>query len=313
MTIIRSERFWPESDLRICDVGDGILIAQRGRRYKARAWRLTDELVEFVDLAVHYGFDANWVDGHPSVAYMDGGKKFDIGSHHITFARSTDRRWAFVLGAEAKPPRITAVTFNAKLVDTIHAADVPFRWEHAGGHNVFIEPNDVPLLLAKLHGQELEVLRSRPSRSLPRPALAKQRLTNEMDLEIAFCHHLRSSPVPPRVMEVRPHVEGKYPDLVLDVGDAGMAVVELKFAYAGRAAHSQLNGYLAIPTVQARAGDRPLHGILVARTFDSDLIGEVDRAGKHKALYRYGYDSGLRLECVAGHDLLHNVLSGVGD
>jgi hypothetical protein len=296
--------YWPPSGLTLTNLDSAVLVEQHGRRYRARGWQLTDELVRIVDIATSCGMTANWVEGHPSAPYLEGGERFDRGSHHLTFARHHDQPWVFVLGAEARPPSIRVVTFTSKLVDHIHRLGIGYRWEHAGGHNILMDPKHLHEALAGLtaSGALDELNRSTQRRHTQREVLRRTGLLTEMDVEIAFLQHLKKRRRLSGPVDVRPHMDGRYPDMVLRCDDRTIIVVELKFDHAGRAALDQLQSYLRLPSMLQRAGTDRLHGVLVARTF-AERIG-AGPSTETVSAYQYGHDDQLHLRLHSGYDIL---------
>ena len=301
-------RDWPATGLRMTDLGNAILVEQDGRRYKARKWRLTDELIAVVDTAVRHGLTANWVEGHPSQPYLEGGDHFEVGSHHITFARRHHEGWVFVLSAQAKPPSIEAVGFSRKYWYFVHCSGKPYRWEHAGGHNVFVAPSDLEAILSKLDNLTIDAVEA--ARMDPRSratVLPKIGITSEYELELAFLEHLKGAPRSLEAPEIRVPCDGLIPDVLLDIRGTALVVVELKFSRASRAELDQLHGYLQLPTMVRRAGARPIVGVLVARSFGDEITRAASAPGGRVSLYTFGYEAGLRLQIVAGRAVLEDL------
>jgi len=258
--------------LKMTDVGDGILVQQDDRIYKARRWQLTPEVVSVVESAIRNRLTANWVEGHPSQRYLKGGDRFDAGIHHVTFARSHNEGWVFVLGGEAKPPHIKVVTFNRRYERFILRTGCYCRWEHSGGHNIYIEPADLDCILAQLDDLTIdEVEAARSARRIRSTVLPRVGIASESDLEWVFREYLRNLPIAPRRLEVRARCDGLIPDVLIDIEDA-LVVVELKFSRASWAELDQLHGYLALPAVLSRAKGRQIAGVLIARSFSEKII-----------------------------------------
>lgn len=111
---------WPEYDLEIQEIEPDsvhtghtnwcVEVRQHGKAYRARNWRLTDDVIGVIEVALNHRLAAMWQRGHPQPTYMrsldtsteDVGKKFYMGSHHLSFARFREK-WVFVLGAGCLP------------------------------------------------------------------------------------------------------------------------------------------------------------------------------------------------------------------
>jgi len=155
-----------EAGLILTEVGNknrgghvGIRVEQEGETYIARRWRLTKQVKDIVQLAVNYGFDKLWRNGHPQKAYFKDNVKYEKGSPHIGFSTSHNERWLFVLGAEARPPNVNVITFESgneeylkKILTTELAPRMPIKegawqWEGRGGNNIFVHPSDLEKIL----------------------------------------------------------------------------------------------------------------------------------------------------------------------
>ena len=144
----------------------GVLVEQGGRAYFARRWRLTDLVKDVVTLAVKYGLDRLWRSGHPRDEYLlPRGAKSELGSPHIGFSGTNDKRWLFVLGQEAGPPDINLITIQRtdnerhirdifgdehKVCDLKDLEKGKWMQEMRGGRNLFIHPNDLEMVLTEI-------------------------------------------------------------------------------------------------------------------------------------------------------------------
>ena len=72
-----------EIDLTIIENSEGLLITQNGKTYLAEKWKLTEVVLEIINLSIENGFDKFWVHGHPK----NGATK----AHYICFSRSHDK------------------------------------------------------------------------------------------------------------------------------------------------------------------------------------------------------------------------------
>ncbi len=173
----------PEVDLVIEEVAGGLRITQEGRTYLARKWQLTPEVRRVIDLALQYGLQCLWQQGHP------GGDT----SHHISFSFDRSRSsWIFVMGGEAGPPALKRVTFHRRLKEYFRHAGLGWvwDWETAGGKNILVAPTDVESILQTL---PLAGIRSGtlPALVISSRRVAPQFFHNECDLEDALCDAIR--------------------------------------------------------------------------------------------------------------------------
>ena len=133
----------------------GIEISQDELTYVARDFSLTQEIKSLIWTARCFDFKKLWVDGHPSAPYLKGEPKFMRGSHHITFARSHQDSWAFVLDGkstsnEGDGQLIKTVCFNRKFENQISNSGVLAQQEGGGGRNFRVAFVDAPRLVAYL-------------------------------------------------------------------------------------------------------------------------------------------------------------------
>ena len=159
----------PEAKLVLSEVGDanqshiGVLVEQDDRAYIARKWCLTEEVKKIIQLALDSGFDRLWRYRHPQDEYFIGGIKEMIGAPHIGFSRNHHERWLFVLGQEARPPKLKVITFHKKydrqLTEVCGLEEVgdensisKGQWarETRGGKNLFPHPADLQHILKSL-------------------------------------------------------------------------------------------------------------------------------------------------------------------
>lgn len=290
--------------LTITDLGDGLLVQQGGVQYKARRWCLTDNVISVIETAIKHGLVANWVPGHPSAPYLQDGTKYQTGIHHITFARSNkDNNWVFVLGGESKPPNFRFVTFNSKYWSFIHRNGFSYRWEHSGGHNVYVETHDLDQVLSKLHPRIIDDVELAGRSKRRASVLHNAGITSEYDLELAFVEHLGRSDSLNSAPLVRAHFNGLIPDILFDIKSGPFVVAELKFDRASLAALDQVQGYMRLPDIQKYA-NKNISGVLIAPSFSEEAIESVRSSSTRVSLYIFGYRDKINLVHIAGDDVL---------
>jgi hypothetical protein len=137
---------FPEYDLRIEATEQGLLVSQEGKRYLARKWQLTPEVIKVIETGIAAGLTNLWQYGHPS----------KDESPHISFSFSRDPvSWVFVIGAEARPPKLRYVTFQNRLkpyFERFKGDGYAWAWqiENGAGGNIRTDPADLKQILAAL-------------------------------------------------------------------------------------------------------------------------------------------------------------------
>lgn len=300
---------FPSLDARFIDVPGAVEITQRGRTYRARDWQLTPELVEIIHAAVDSGFGCFWVNGHPSVPYFFGNPKFQHGSHHITFSRSHEERWVFVVDGSSKPPSPIDVTFNKGLRDFLERVGESHQWEHSGGHNLRVARARLSAVLALLDSSVLDGLQHRMIRETYVGALPVLDIYDETQLQLKiealWLPLLRQANC--RVSSRR-MIDGWIPDLLIETPDGRFVVVELKFSHAGGVEVDQVRKYLQLPTLLQNAKGLSLRGVLIARDFSEAIISANASNSAPISFYSFGQRDGLlRLALVSGGDVLQEV------
>lgn len=136
---------------------DGALqITQDGRTYLARNWKLTDELVDVIEIALSHGLTALWRKNHPRDAFCDHGSRFEVGSHHIGFSRNHNESWVFVADRSSTPPFPRRIIFNKKLASYLMNQHQQFQYETGGGHNLIVPRDQLEACLDGLSNPVLD-------------------------------------------------------------------------------------------------------------------------------------------------------------
>ena len=167
---------WEDHNLRITEVSErdvlngfpkGLRVEQgpegvAKREYIAVKWQFTEDLRDFLELALKYGFDKLWREGHPQHAHLDGNSKYKTGVKHISFGRSHTERWIFSIHVDiSKAPDIRFVIFEKgqqsvveKVLGDALANGEPlpgqWKWERGGGKNIKVHPMDVKKILKEM-------------------------------------------------------------------------------------------------------------------------------------------------------------------
>lgn len=133
------------------DIAGAIEIIQNGKKYRARDWRLTPEVVEIIHIALSHGLIALWTQGCPQNRYFEGDYLFGKGSHHLSFSRSHSSPWIIAVDGNATPPVPKQVVINKRYRDCIDRAGLPYEMETRGGKNILIRPLDLTEALSRIN------------------------------------------------------------------------------------------------------------------------------------------------------------------
>jgi len=93
-----------------------------------------------------------------------------------------------------------------------------------------------------------------------------------------------------------------------DVSPETFLVVELKLSRASRAELDQLLTYLELPSIQTRAANATVKGILIVRSFGDEVVERVSGSETAVSLYAYGFEHGVTLKRVAGDPITEELL-----
>lgn len=300
---------FPLLDASFLDVPGAVEVTQRGRTYRARNWRLTPELTEIINAAVDFGYGCLWVNGHPSAPYFSGQPKFLAGSHHITFARSHEECWAFVVDGSSKLPSPIDVTFNKGLQDFLDRVGESHQWEHSGGHNLRVARGRLRAVLAQLDTGVLDGLQHRAIRETYVGTLPILDIYDETQLQLKIetlwapllkqaQHRVRS----------RPMIDGRIPDILIETADGQVVIVELKFSHAGGVEVDQVQKYLRLPSLQHKVKVTGLRGVLIARDFSEAIVSANETSSAPISFYSFGQrDRVFRLTLVSGENVLREI------
>ena len=143
----RKSMEWSTDDILLEEIDGSLYVTQGDRKYKARDWKLSDHLVDIINLAVSYGIGCVWRKNHPQKRYFKGGGYFEEGSHHIGFSRSSGERWVFLIGGEAGPPEIRKITFEKHYGEFLKATKVEIDKATFGGKDFSVNPKDLKKIL----------------------------------------------------------------------------------------------------------------------------------------------------------------------
>ena len=172
-----------QDDLLIIEEPNGLLISQDNKTFLARKWKLTDKVIEILNISIKSGFSKLWVDGHPK----------GETSHYICFSRTHSKPWEFLIGGEANPPNVKCITVNNTHRKVLDDATLGFHWQNFGGKNLFLTPTNE--MLSKL----IKVIKNIPHgefkinknyKSITNSKLNKVGFRNEQELETFIFNQL---------------------------------------------------------------------------------------------------------------------------
>lgn len=292
----------PKYDLAINTTDQGLIISQNGASYIANKWQLTDEVISIINLAHSAGLTCHWQKGHPSASKYKGASGYQSGIHHISFARSHDEKWVFVLGGEAKPPAVNIITFNKDFKQFLDNSGCEAEWEWAGGKNIFVQPKYLHKLLNLLTKEDLDAVhfaRLEPNRW--KSTVSRTGLNSEELVEKAILDKLKNNPENKHLkILIRPHYKKYIPDLIFQRTGKPI-ILELKLAVAGLPALQQIKSYMEFSPIKNEFSG--LVGGIVARDFHPDLRAEIVKY-KNLGLYRYDWNGEISLTHEGGADIL---------
>jgi len=298
----------PEYDLEIEEIEWGISVSQRNVTYVARKWKLTDNVKYIIDIAHKAGLTCHWQYGHPSSNVYLGNNGFEKGSHHLSFSRSHEEKWIFVIGAEAHPPNVDFITFNKAYRNFVANSGVTWRWEWSGGENILIQLEDLEALIGKLTRIDMDAIRdSKGHTSQWKSKLGKTGLNSEFLVEQALLDKFKDVRIKPKLsLLVRPHIDGLIPDIII-TSTSKPLILELKLDIAGLPALEQISAYMKLSSVKSAYTD--LIGGIIARDFHPDLLKTI-KFTHGIGLFSYSWDGELSLLHVAGDNTLEEINLG---
>jgi hypothetical protein len=271
------EQCWPEHKLKLTECDRGLQVEQDGASYIARSWKLCDDVVKLVDVALDCGFTCVIRHNHPKPNNRD-----ERGVQYIGFSRSASERWAFVIDQYSCPgvrqrDRINTVTFEKHYRTTLERAVIPFRDEPAGGQNLFV-PLDRVADAVRACAEEAEAVEQVIGAREWEDRKARLGFVTEAVLESYLVQNWRTLPFASELeyLDRQVPVERGYIDILArDRRSDGLVVMELKRDRVGPEVLEQISRYVNSSEIRRRAGGRHIRGIAIARRYFPSIYPAV--------------------------------------
>lgn len=265
---------------------DGLLIAQDGRAYIARDWRLTKDVARIVDLALGAGLTNMIQNGHPQESKL---LPHGDGADYMTFSNAAAHRWIFVLDMDSCSHRCypAQVKFNKKFKHVLRAGDIdcPPEWR---------SPQELQVAIADLP-RAFSITKPYWDRLANKKGLAAERgrhsfFVDEEDLHSHIVQNWQGFPLSRRLrFRASKHLIGSPGNRIgeidiLSEDDAGnVFVIELKnnavFNTGGETPDRQLGRYMRHVDIGAlTVNGGKVFGVLIAQSIEHKLRTAI-RAG----------------------------------
>lgn len=294
---------FPDHDLFLDDRSNGVFVAQHGKSYLARKWKLTDQVQDIIRRALDHGLTCLWQEGHPG----------SDTSHHISFSFShRPAFWVFCLGGEANPPNVRVVTVSKKVRGILQTNGLDAFWENAGGKNFSLAPEKLPIFLDALDKSGLRDLATLPAYSFEGRRLAPiVGVPSEKYLEDCLFEAISSKTGEHERVQRQPRFPSEHvlhaqdiPDLIIET-ESSAILCELKLYRAIEPDLIQIRRYMANQQIRRNFGQRRLQGVLVAHSFEPEIRATASETADC-SFYAYTDKSVFPLQLVSGADVLKN-------
>ncbi|RMF92411.1 MAG: DUF91 domain-containing protein [Candidatus Schekmanbacteria bacterium] len=276
---------WTEHDLTIEQIGRGLLISQGGDSYVAKEWRLTQPVIDMIELALKYGLVCLIQNGHPQTSKRE--PKGD-GAEYISFARKPNELSPVVLNANSPSNKkyrtdVKQVLFRKHYRHVLKQADIPFKVENfRNASNI-----EVPVEYV-----EEAIKACQPYFDIHAPKKGKRGIAgeypgfrDEADIERWLMENLDDNSFDRRIQVIdrQVRVEGGIIDILIkDKDSGGLVILEVK---QGRAqpvhVEEQIPRYLTSPYIQNLANGKPVTGCLVAELIESSVKKAIENSPHH--------------------------------
>lgn len=274
-----------EIDLTIIENSEGLLITQNGKTYLAEKWKLTEVVLEIINLSIENGFDKFWVHGHPK----NGATK----AHYICFSRSHDKPWEYLLGGEAKPPNVKYITVNKTHRKVLEVSGININWQEVGGKHIKYSPSIENFL------ELINKIKKYPHKAYKNNEFIDDSeegttgFKNEKNLEnyllskykeAGYCVDAQLSFLKNKGSKLNKDI----PDLIF-LNKKNVFIIELKLNVAIKSDIKQLNRYLKNKKIIERYKDKKIIGVLIAGYFHNSRIDETKLNYPYLNLYSFYY------------------------
>lgn len=289
---------WPQAALEIFDHPLGLWVRQGRNGYLARDWRLTPQVLEFIDATIGAGIATVIRAEHPKPNNRIRGVAY------IAFSRAPHERWIVTLdqyspASGKRGGTVRQFTVEQAYRAILESAGVPYRQERGGGKNLYVdyEHHRRVLEVAALSAEDVESaigargwLRIKEEIGFVTEALLETAIIAGWGRIGAFAG-----------LELVGNQIDHMDIVACDRGSGARVIFELKRTLAGVEVMEQLRRYVRLES-QRHAGIR-VWGALLARDFTSELVRAVtveQNADFPVALLRFGgTQSQLVIEPIA--------------
>ena len=304
---------WSSNGVRLTEIEEGIIVTQDGQQYLARKWRLNDDLLGLITKFINAGFECLIRSTHPQV------KNRTSGVAYIGFSASKSEPWLAVIDQHSKQNPIRRITVNSLFRDLLTEAKIPYRWENAGGKNMFVATQDIDILLEAINPEFARNVilptSKRNTHSILPSALAREEMLQS--LLVSDIHDNKYKDIFGNVSSVnvnprwRTHADSLDPQL-WDIPDVIVEtpttiwVLELKLNEVGVQAADQVARYVLNPACDALASGRDIRAITIGHRLSPDLVNSntICCRGVDVLLWTYSFNSYRGLQLRWQQDLL---------
>lgn len=280
---------WPESGLTVSQEARGLRIAQHGRTYLAKNWRLSQAIRDVFELAFSFDLTHLLQSGHPSES-----KLYETGGtlDYVSFSASFEHFWVFAIdmdscsgsGWRTDPRR---VKFKRIYRHILRGAGIacPPEWRSPQNLHVAIEDLERSLRAVEADILDLSPIRGRRIGRGQRPYFI-----DEEDMHAFIVRNWSSIPIfsgldlmaSKRILNTLAHREGEI-DVLAEDRSGNLFVIELKDDTRRRGTESpveQIERYIAHREVQQMAKERggAVYGMLVAQEVGFDIRRDIARS-----------------------------------
>lgn len=291
----------------LTQLANGIRVEQGPHSYLARRLRLNEDLVAVVTQFAEAGFCCVIRTSHPQP------RNRERGVDYIGFSRGEHDPWLAVVDRSSRHEPIQFLTVRSTYRDLLIEHCIPFRWEPAGGKNMFIAREHAGSVL--MHFAEIVDRSNDPSndraRRYPLPILTKESVLQSRVLEVisstpqaANCFgkivSVFANPTWPPSDDPLDPQNRDIPDVIVLTNDS-LWVVELKLNELSWSAVDQVSRYANNRSCRELAGSRVIKPVVIGHRKHPDLEGRctISSRGIEVAiwLYEWNVTTGLRIHC----------------
>ncbi|MBI5376409.1 MAG: DUF91 domain-containing protein [Candidatus Schekmanbacteria bacterium] len=300
------KRIWEKYDLTIEQVDRGLLISQGGDAYVAKEWRLTQQVIKIIEIALQNGLVSLIQNGHPQPSKRE---PMGDGAEYLSFGRVPNELCLMVLNKNSPTnpnsrTDVKKVLFRKHYRHVLKQSDIPFEVEKYRNASNIEVPVDYVEKAIKACLPYLDIHAPRKGRR-GHPEKYPG-FSEEADIERWLMENLDEHSLGRkiRVIDRQVRVETGLIDILLqDKVSEGLIIFEVK---QGRAqpihVEEQIARYLTSPYIQNLANGKPVIGCLVAELVESTVKKAVENSQHPIVAFEIKWDSpkNVTLKRVAG-------------